>query len=443
MNGEVMNNKSRVGTTIKFAALAFALFVWIIPVRADDAAPKFLRIPVFFITDRNLAPPKKHPDVVDFGPHRKYIDECKHDPFMGTAYFVMPNLEGKQLTKHLLDLGWAPAEGKEKEGNFKATLLQRDSFDTIEKDFYDKVHQEALLSPDKNIFVFAHGYKNSFQSGLHTAAKMSYYAERPLIFYSWPSVAKFRSYDSDENNVEWSQEHFNEVVTQLDQLCTADPSVKIRLMAHSMGTRLVVRACPLLREKPWLVEADLICPDIDDGLVKHYAKRYLSKNGTCMIRVYMSQGDKALAISQMLHGGYTRFGEQADSLSGWALATMKGTSGKQEKAATDDPELAAVIEKTKHRMQTIDFTNIDRPFVGHAVPAKLICSMSFTNGPCSGLQLVPEESGGRSKLSQRLSKATKLRSNQELSIKGTCLRVVRLDKNYNKQIAKIPIAPSP
>ena len=161
------------------------------------------------------------------------------------------------------------------------------------------MHRKALLNADKNIFVFAHGYKNSFKSGLHTAAKLAYYAERPLVFYSWPSVCAFRSYDSDENNVEWSQEHFNDVVTQIDQLCTADPSLKVRMMAHSMGTRLIVRACPLLREKSWLVEGDLICPDIDNGLVKHYAKRYLSANGTTTIRVYMSQHDKALAISQI------------------------------------------------------------------------------------------------------------------------------------------------
>ena len=410
------------------------------PARAIDAAPRFLRIPVFFITDRNLAPPKKNPDAVDFGPHRKYIGECKHDPYMGTAYCVMPNVEGKQLDKHLTDLGWAPAEGKEKEGDFKATLIKGEDFPSTEKTFYGRVSEEAKLNPDHTFFTFAHGYKNSFKTAIHTAAKLEYYAERPLIFYSWPSVCKFRSYDSDEGNNEWSQEHYNDMVNQLDAMCTNDPSLKVRMMAHSMGTRLVVRACPFLREKPWLVEAALICPDIDDGLVKHYAKRYLSEKGTTMIRVYMSQRDKALAISQIIHGGYNRLGECADSISAWGAHAAVANAGKDNQ---DDPELAAVLEKTKKRMQTIDFTNIDTGMFGHQVPARLICSMSFTNQPCSGLTLVEEESGGRSKLSQRLSKATKLRNKEELSIKGNCLRVVKLGKNYNKQIAKIPLAPSP
>lgn len=425
--------------------LAVCALVWllvsIMPVGASETAPRFVRVPVFFITDRNLVPAKPNSDTVNFGPHRKYIDDCKHDPFMGTAYCVIENVEGKQLSQNLKDLGWAEAEGKDKEGTFKATLLPGENFDSIEKNFYEGVHQKALLTTDKNIFVFTHGYKNSFQSALHTAAKLSYYAERPLIFYSWPSVCAFRSYDSDENNVEWSQEHFNEVITQLDTLCKVDPTVKVRLFAHSMGTRLLVRASPLLKEKSWLAEGTLICPDIDDGLVKHYAKRYLSANGTTTIRIYMSQRDKALAISQIIHGGYCRFGECADSLSDWVSKSFIADGGNNKASNAEDPELAAILEKTKNRMQTIDFTNIDYGILGHKIPAKLICSMSFTNSPCAGIKFVPEVSGQRSKLSERLSKFTKLGDKQELSVKGTCLRVVRLDSSYKKQLAKIILQP--
>lgn len=424
-------------------ALAIFWLFLVVPVRASDVkTARFWRVPLFFITDRNLAPVTPKSPGPDFGPHRKYIGECKHDPFMGTAYCVIPNYEGKPLTQALIDLGWTAAEAKDKEGNFKATIIPGDTFEKIQKDFYEQIHQKALLTGDKNIFVFAHGYKNSFKSGMHTAAKLAYYAERPLIYYSWPSVCAFRSYDSDENNVEWSQEHFNDVVIQLDQLCTADPSVKVRLMAHSMGTRLAIRACPFLREKSWLAEATLICPDIDAGLVKHYARRYLSANGTTTIRVYMSQRDKALAISQILHGGYTRFGECADSLAGMGLKILGGETPKTS-TAEDDAKFAAVLEKTKKRMQTIDFTNIDLGMIGHSVPAKLICSMSFTNEPCPGLKLESEESGERSKLSQRLSKMTKLFERDEMPVKGTCLRVVKVDSREDKKLAKLPETVTP
>jgi hypothetical protein len=55
---------------------------------------RLLRVPVFFITDRNLQP-SKHGEI-DFGARRKYIEDCKHDPFMGSAYCVVANVDGKQ-----------------------------------------------------------------------------------------------------------------------------------------------------------------------------------------------------------------------------------------------------------------------------------------------------------------------------------------------------------
>ena len=423
-----------------WAIVCFAPFILVFlllaaeqAVCAAEGTDRLLRIPVFFITDRNLQTGKS--GEVDFGPYRKYVDECKHDPFMGSAYCIVENLEGKQLSDRLKKLGWSNAESKDKLGDFKATPLTADSFDKIQHDFYKKVHEKALLTDDKNVIVFAHGYKNSFHGALGTAARLAYYTERPLIFYSWPSAARLSSYSNDENNVEWSQEHFNEFVSHLDQLCTDDPSVKIRMFAHSMGTRLVVRATPLLREKPYLIEGGLICPDIDDGLVKHYAMRYLSVNGTTEIRLYMSRRDKALALSQFLHGGYTRLGEQADAISGWVGRSFARQNAKTDKDSeatkASEAEFAERLNKTKKRMQTIDFTAIDRGLIGHNVPAKLISNMSYTNTPGPGLKLVPEESGRRSRMSNMFSRLAKLRGNDP-SPPGAVLLVVK-DHSFKNQ----------
>ena len=392
------------------------------PALAREAIDNLLRMPVFFLTDRNFEPSKKH--AVDFGVHRKYIGDCKHDPFMGTAWCVVENVDHKVLDAHLKELGWAQAEKGDKPGAFEATLIKDKTFEEIEKTFYDKVHEKALLTEDKNIFVFAHGYKNSFSDGLGTAAKLAYNAERPLVLYSWPSVGKLRSYDSDENNVEWSQEHFNDFLTQLEKVCTQDPSVKVRLFAHSMGNRLVVRAAPLLREKSFVLETALICPDVDNGLVRHYARRYLSVKGTTEIRLYMSRHDRALALSQLLHGGYTRFGEQADSIGNWVSNVMNTKNAKNvaDETAASDAEFADRLSKTKERMQTIDFSAIDTGLVGHTIPEKLICNMSFHGTPGPGLRFVEEESGQRSKISQMFSKMTKLKETDDTT--GHVLYVV-------------------
>ncbi len=413
--------------TLYLLTVLLCLFASAQPAQAAELAARFLRVPVFFITDRNLEPTKS--GEVDFGPHRKYLGDCKHEPFMGSAYCVVENIEKKPLSDHLKDLGWSKAEAGDKSGAFKITPLTDDSFEKVQDTFYSNVSEKARLTDDKNIFVFAHGYKNPFHGALRTAATLAYNSERPVIFYSWPSVAKLRSYTSDENNVEWSQEHFNDVVTRLEKLCTDDPTLKVRLMAHSMGTRLLVRATPLLREKKHIVETALICPDVDDGLVKHYARRYLSVKGTTVIRLYMSQRDKALVLSQFVHGGYTRLGEQADAIGGWVTKTLSGQNNDAEKQAAkvEDAEFAERLAKTKKRMQTIDFTDIDTGPIGHHIPAKLICSMSFTNQPGSGLELVPEESGQRNKISNMFTKLSKLKSTDELAPTGDVLRVVKKD----------------
>lgn len=88
---------------------------------ATTQAPEFLRVPVFFVTDRNLQ--KTKTGDTDFGGFRKYIGDCKHDPFMGSAYTVVPNFEHKQLNDHLKSLGWTDAEKTDKFRDFKVNLI--------------------------------------------------------------------------------------------------------------------------------------------------------------------------------------------------------------------------------------------------------------------------------------------------------------------------------
>jgi hypothetical protein len=211
-----------------------------------------------------------------------------------------------------------------------------------------------------------------------------------------------------------------------------------------MGTRLVVRAAPILREKSFVVEMSLICPDIDDGLVKHYVRRYLSAKGTTEIRLYMSRRDKALALSQIIHGGYTRLGEQADALEGMVTRALSGLSlvAAPKETSADDAEYSQRLDATKKRMQTIDFTSIDRGLLGHTVPAKLICNMSFNGTPGNGLRLVPEESGKRSKTSNLFTKMAKLKTAKSPAPTGVCLRVIKEQSVNTKQLVNASAQPA-
>lgn len=396
-------------------------FIASFPVSAVEPVPELVRVPVFFVTDRNLQ--SSSADSAEFGPHRKYLGDCQHDPYMGTGFCVVENVAHKALTPDLLAIGWKPAESQEGVGAHKIVVETGTNFDEIQNKFYTNLAEKTKESENKNIVLFAHGYKNSFESAWQTAAKFSYQFESPVVLYSWPSAAKVRSYTSDENNIEWSQEHFNDVVQKLEETCNAS-SIHLRLYAHSMGSRLLVRATPLLREKHHILEFALICPDVDQGLVKHYARRYLSTKGTSKIRLYMSQRDKALALSQIVHGGYCRLGECADSIA--SMASNALLSQKDKTALKEsDKEFQERMEKTKHRMQTIDFTNFDRGAIGHKIPVEVVKNMAYTDAPGPGYSLIDEKSGQRSRASKVFSKVTGL-SKQNLNIAGeNCLRLVK------------------
>ena len=414
--------------------LAFACLLYGSAAFAQEA-PRFVRVPVYFVTDRNLHSTDAHSGP-EFGPQRKYVGDCKHDPFMGNGYCVLENTAAKKLTPELIALGWAAAEEKEIEGSRKLQLIEAASFPEIQDKFCEKLLEDARKSSHKDIILFAHGYKNSFNSALHTAARFSYSFEEPAILYSWPSVAKLRSYTADENNNEWSQEHYNDLIEKLEELCDKNTDVHMRIFAHSLGTRLAIRATPIIRLKKCISEVALVCPDIDQGLVKHYARRYLSAEGTCMLRMYMSQADKALVFSQMMHGGYNRLGECADSITAFASSLIPSA-----KAQTDDQlnkaeeaRFSSLVEKTKKRMQTIDFTELDSGLIGHKIPTDLMYSMSYTNAPGEGLKLEHESSGERNKYSRLLSTLTRHRQDSVMP-KDTCLKVTKADSNPNRKVA--------
>ncbi len=176
--GDKMIPKIESVVFIRLVTLALLVVLGTLPTKAAKKHVSLIRIPVFFMTDRNLEANKPNSDAVVFGPHRKYIGDCKHELYVGKAYSVVENVDNKPITSELKALGWTEAAPKDKEGDYKATLLTADNYNDVENVFFEEVHQKALLAPDNNIFAFAHGYKNSFASGLHTAAKVAYYAQK-------------------------------------------------------------------------------------------------------------------------------------------------------------------------------------------------------------------------------------------------------------------------
>jgi esterase/lipase superfamily enzyme len=340
----------------------------------DSQVQNLMTIPVFFVSDRNREPCKDKLNLVRFGHLRQYRGSCGHDPHIGIAYCTISNTQQKSLEEHHSSLGWK-AEGKGGEGAYQVNLVDGCTYEQAKEKFFDDIHKQAASTCDQEVFVFAPGYMSTFESGLREAARFAYYAERPVILYSWPSKGTFKGYSSDEASIEWSQEHYNDIISELDGLAARKPAVGVRLFAHSMGSRLLMRAVPLIKGKEHIKEISLVCPDIDDGLVKHYITGCMTNNGKTTVRLYMSHKDRMLALSKLVHGGYARLGQDQELVPSSPYKATDSCSGK-------------LTPDTLKRFQTIDFTELDSGALGHKIPVNLVCSMSQTGNPPDGIELI-------------------------------------------------------
>jgi pimeloyl-ACP methyl ester carboxylesterase len=416
---------------ILYLTAAFVLSLFQLQLEAEARRKNYVKTPVFFITDRKF-------DGERFGPHRKYEVDCKHDPYLGKAFPVVLNEKEKEIDTWREQLGWSVAKKPKKRQICEKEVVEAKSFAVAQEKFYEELLDAARKDPEHDLYVFVHGFKTKFQAAAREAGELAYYSECPVLLYSWPSVGKLTSYNSDQENSEWSQEHFNNMIQQLTALGEKDLDLKIHLVGYSMGTRLVVRSAPYLAEKGVFKEYVLVCPDIDMGIFRHYLYKYASANGTAAIRVYNSRQDKALVLSQMLHGGYLRFGEYTDSLFDQFVSWMDDDNDDKSHGVYDETssERDQILEEARKRIQTIEFTRIDKGFIGHKLPCELICNMAATGKPGPELELVQagQETGSTNRFGRFISWWTEI-ANPHGKVDDTCLYVTRVSDKERESLA--------
>jgi len=346
----------------------------------SEDVPKFFRIPVFYATDRNrIATKGRDAGEVVFGNERKYRGECKHDLFLGVAYCNIRNTEGKSFSDEMKKLGWTlPRKGGE--GPDGTELIEAPSYKEATATFFDRVYDKAVITADAEVFMFIPGYMSTFDSGLRSAARFVYYSERPMILYSWPSKGKFTEYFSDEATIEWSQGHFNDILNSVSLLAYRTPAVHSRVYAHSMGGRLVMHATPYLKNSKSVRELTVICPDVDDGVVKHFAANYFDSKSDMLVRLYISKRDYMLKLSQFVHGGYGRLGEDTQPLD-----TVLPKNARRTVA--DAPVKSECPEGLNRRLLTVDFTQVDAGTLGHRIPVEVLAGLSQQGSPGGKLKL--------------------------------------------------------
>lgn len=180
--------------------------------------------------------------------------------------------------------------------------------------FYAELSETLARDPEKQAFVFVHGFHNTFQDAAFRTAQIAHDMQFPgaPVFFSWPSQGAVLDYLTDAANVETSVLHLRQF---LEELHRESGATRIHLIAHSMGTRALSQAVEKLSADglPDNAFGQLVfaAPDIKRDLLAQ--KIEALDRITDGVTLYASAHDSALLLSRALQGGdeenYQRAGE--------------------------------------------------------------------------------------------------------------------------------------
>ena len=196
----------------------------------------------------------------------------------------------------------------------------RAELDSAKAQAMDLLRTQLAKTPDKEVYIFIHGYDNNFDDSVETIAQLWHFLGRRgvPVAYSWPAGrgGLLRGYTYDSASSEFTVYHLKEMIRGI----AACPEVKkINIIAHSRGTGVVVTALcelhleiagsgKLTRDVLKLGTVVLAAPDIDlDVLIQRAVTVRLGLVPEHTV-VYVCANDQALSISNWLFGGVTRLG---------------------------------------------------------------------------------------------------------------------------------------
>ncbi|MDM9624240.1 alpha/beta hydrolase [Rhizobium sp. S96] len=163
---------------------------------------------------------------------------------------------------------------------------------------------------DGHALVFVHGFNNKYEDSVFRLAQIandSGMKATPVLF-TWPSRAQLTAYEYDKESTNYSRTALEQALRTLAE----DPAVKdITVLAHSMGTWLAMESLRQMGIRDGHVNSKirdviLASPDID---IQVFAKQY-AEMGTPRPKftIFVSQDDKALAVSSFITGKVSRLG---------------------------------------------------------------------------------------------------------------------------------------
>ncbi len=166
-------------------------------------------------------------------------------------------------------------------------------------------------TPGRQAMVFVHGYNQRFDDAVFRFAQIIHDsgADVTPVLFTWPSRGSLLAYGYDRESTSFSRDSLERLLTFMAK----DPGVKeITVLAHSMGNVVTLEALRQMAIRngqilPKIRNVILAAPDVDVDVFATFFNEIGKQRPN--FTVFVSQDDKALAVSKRVWGNVPRVGQ--------------------------------------------------------------------------------------------------------------------------------------
>jgi esterase/lipase superfamily enzyme len=206
-------------------------------------------------------------------------------------------------------------------GTFATPFPEIDEENKLPRDnskFVEFVENKLKNCPKKEVFIFIHGFNNTFEYAVKTTSQVWHYLGRQGlgISYSWPSGTNgLFGYGADKESGDFTVFHLKQFLRSLYQCESIE---KINILAHSRGTDVTTTALRELQielkqqgkslQEMKLNNLILAAADID---IDVFSQRIVAEGlllAPKRLTLYLGAGDRALNFSQSMNISAKRLG---------------------------------------------------------------------------------------------------------------------------------------
>ena len=185
-------------------------------------------------------------------------------------------------------------------------------------EFVSRVERQLARSPVKDVFIYVHGYKVTFENPLMVASELWHFMgyEGAFVAFSWPSTPARLTYLKDIETARLSAQSLR---TLIEFIARETSARRIHVVGYSAGTRLVLASLyesalihqrsddDSIRRTTKLGHVVLVGSDVDTDVFASYVIDGLLRVPE-HLTFYTSPADKALRLSNRIFS-HVRMGQ--------------------------------------------------------------------------------------------------------------------------------------